>query len=195
MTMTEVDEERRKRIRQLLPEIDLVHDKKLQEKIVEAWLAAWCRGNYRNLEKAPFGTSTPNFNLIEHVRATTKIAVQMATVIQSTYNVRTNLDTLVTACLLHDIDKVAMYKEDRKGIHVKTEAGEMFPHGFLGAHIAWNIGLSDDVVHMIATHSPSSPLLPNTTEGVIAVYADLAAADCIILLSKSKLLLGRLKST
>lgn len=89
-----------------------------------------------------------------------------------------NRDLLVAAVLLHDFGKAFEYRESGKRI-VKSNIGEKFMHGFWGTHIALEEGASQELAHLITTHSFDSPPHSQLIEGIILHYADLAHADLL----------------
>jgi HD superfamily phosphodiesterase len=62
-------------------------------------------------------------------------------------------------------------------------------HGELGARIAREVGVPEEVIEMIASHTPSSISSPKSLEGVINKYADFTDADANFFMHNQKLLL------
>jgi putative nucleotidyltransferase with HDIG domain len=96
------------------------------------------------------------------------------------------MDLVTAASLLHDVSKPLENAPDGK-----TKLGKLFPHAHLGAHLARQAGLSDELVHIIVTHSRnSSPMPPSTYEGLIVHYADYCDSDVLNVKYGKKILLS-----
>jgi 23S rRNA maturation-related 3'-5' exoribonuclease YhaM len=86
------------------------------------------------------------------------------------------MDFLIISAVLHDVSKLLEY-EQRDGKEVLSRTGELYPHGFHGARMAFEAGLPEEIVHIIATHAPTSSEIPKVAEGLILHYCDLIDAD------------------
>lgn len=105
------------------------------------------------------------------------------------------MDSLIAAALLHDVGKPQSLEMKGNSL-VKTELGERFSHLYIGAQLARDEGIPDDIVHAIISHTvptyaPAAPILPRTLEAVLVHYADFACADSLFLVSGKELLLRR----
>ena len=63
-----------------------------------------------------------------------------------------DMDVLTSGALLHDVGKLVEYERvgDR---FVKCEHGRMLRHPFSGVGLAYDAGLPDEVLHIIAVHA------------------------------------------
>jgi len=167
-------------IRQLFPEISEIRDKILADRVVATWVRAWGRAEIRNpLIEFPFFHQAPSESLIGHVRKVTRFALALARSLSEDKNAPScDQDILLAACLLHDVDKLLLYKPSEDGTGWEpSPISHKFAHGLLGAMLCNEEGLPEIVVHLVATHSLDSPLAPEPYEGVILHYADYFAAD------------------
>jgi HD superfamily phosphodiesterase len=88
------------------------------------------------------------------------------------YGLQLNLDHIIAASLLHDVDKIIFFEGiGDKARHGKLE--EYFVHGPYGAHFALQAGVHREVVHVIMTHSSSVKEDPKSPEGILITFADL----------------------
>lgn len=163
---------------EVFPIVEEIGDSAIKMIVVNAWSRALKEGSFSNIEDIPFSVSTPEAKLISHIHCVLKMALYMATTLEENMNISINRDLLIASVLLHDLGKVFEYqKKDNK--YVKSDIGEKFAHGFWGAFIALEEGASQDLVHLIATHSNDSPVHPMLLEGIILHYADFAYADTL----------------
>jgi putative nucleotidyltransferase with HDIG domain len=112
--------------------------------------------------------------LVRHTNAVVNMAEAIASEFQQAYDVALNLDRLLAGGLLHDVDKLVLY--ERKGDSVQlSELGRKVSHGGYGAKVAAQVGLPQDVVNIIACHSPMQhEVLPATIEAVLVAASDTA---------------------
>jgi putative nucleotidyltransferase with HDIG domain len=145
-----------------------INDKKLRDQVIEVWKVAAERGNWQDIEDAPFTLLVENSGkLTDHTKRITNIA-------KSVYDIRTenlNLDFLIAGALLHDVGKLLEYvKKGNK--YIKGEYGERFRHPVSGALLAKELGLPDEVVLIIYAHSHEGDKLKRSPEAVIVNHSD-----------------------
>jgi len=164
-------------IRELLPEVEQIKDKDLQEKVIKVWEAACKLNNWEveDLLKIPFTLLIPDlkWNLIDHTRAVTQTSIQAAKVLIDYYkgDVPLDMDILIAGGLLHDVGKLLEYiKKDGK--YVKGTVGKLLRHPFSGCALAYKLGLPEKVVHCIAVHAHEGDGKPRCPEAVIIHHSD-----------------------
>jgi hypothetical protein len=168
-------------IRKAFPLIAQIKDAKLRERTVNAWSIAWKESSYKNLEDAPFGlpedappgvTPFEGDTLVKHTNAVASAALAMGRLVVQQYDVKINLDYVIAASILHDLDKIVMY-EKRGGKTVHSELGGKIVHGAYGGHIALLAGLPQDIVFIIMAHSPKVNVELPSPEGKLVTFGDL----------------------
>ena len=82
------------------------------------------------------------------------------------------MDHLIAAALLQDASKLVEYEPTEDGGCVMSELGKTFAHSFYAGHVALNHGIPYDVAQVILTHSPDSPVYPQTLICKILFYVD-----------------------
>ncbi len=119
-----------------------------------------------------------SISLIEHTRAVTRTAHEIAKVMNATYagKVSVDLDDLLAGAILHDVGKLFEYVREG-GVFVKSRGGELLRHPISGAAFAYKHGLPDEVVHIIAAHSKEGDGGRRTVEAVIVNHADFVNFD------------------
>src|SRR4030042_6016630 len=103
-------------------ELQWIKDNNLKQKVINVWIEAANRGNWKSINDAPFTLLIENSGkLTDHTKRITNLA-------KAVYNLRKeklNLDFLIAGALLHDVGKLLEYvkKEDKI---VKGEYGDKF---------------------------------------------------------------------
>lgn len=164
-------------IRNLFPLLDQITDEEIQKKVVEVWLRVWKESKFERIEDCPqYG----DYSVVEHTRATTKGAVEMAKIMEQEHGLTINYDYLIAAGLLHDVDKLLAYTiEGDKKTRIPFPH---FPHGVYTAFKALEVGLPREIAHLICIHSPSiamHPQPPVEIEGIILEHMDLCDAEAL----------------
>jgi putative nucleotidyltransferase with HDIG domain len=161
----------------LFPEVNEIKDGDLKKKVISVWEEAIEQGGWKveDLEKLPFTLLIPTckVNLIEHTRAVTHTALEVAKVISEFYGkkVEIDFDLLLAGGILHDVGKLLEYVS-HEGRITKSNGGKFLRHPFSGASLAYKHGLPDEVVHMIATHAREGDGGFRSVEAMIIHYAD-----------------------
>jgi len=173
MTPTELE---RKTLSRELPLIGRIGDKKLRELVIEVWVRLWRESPYRDIGQAPNYLSEMDGDetLVRHTGAVAKMSIAVAREFQQAYGISLNFDHLLAGALLHDVDKLVLY--ERKGGSVQlSELGNKVSHGGYGAKVAAQAGIPQDIVNIIACHSPMQhEVLPATIEAVLVAACDTA---------------------
>jgi putative nucleotidyltransferase with HDIG domain len=173
-------------IKQLFPEINMITDPTLADKVTQVWLDVWKRSNWKNLEDVPY-TTTIKKSAIRHLRSTARSAVAVAKIMKELHGVEVNLDYLVAGALLHDVSKLVEYSSQGG----RTSLGQKIPHGAYGIAAALAQDLPVEVVHIIASHTPHLRKMPESVEAIIVRHVDGLEADCHALLAGETLFSSR----
>lgn len=169
----------REKIREMFPEIEVIQDSELKEKTYHCFEVAMERGGWAapDLYEMPFTLLIPdcNVNMVEHVRGVTKSVINMAKAFREVYGnkIPVNMDILVSGAILHDVGKLLEYKRE-EGKFMKSDNGKLLRHPFSGAILAGELGLPDEVLHIIAVHAKEGDHGKRTTEAILVNKADFA---------------------
>jgi len=168
-------------IRSILPEIDLIENTGLREKVIATWKMALERGAWKpaDLKRMPFTLAKkPGIDLAEHVRSVTRICLAVADVFDEIYKgkIKLNRDILLAGSILHDVGKV-LEMEETGGRFQKSKEGKLVRHPFSGVALADANGLPAEVQHIIGTHSKEGDPGPRSAESIIVHYADFMNFD------------------
>lgn len=171
-------------VKKLIPEVNDIKDIELRNKTINAWIVAWHRGKYEHIEDAMYGYG--NVTLYQHTRAVTKICMKSADILEGLHGLKINRDYLISAALLHDIDKYITITVDEEGNHIRNTR---FPHGYIQAKIAQELGIPDEIAHAVLVHSRRryTTNRPETLEAIILQDADVLAMNALILHDRDKL--------
>ncbi len=161
----------------LFPLIERISDGGLRAQTVACWEEAAGRGGWTrdDLNKIPFTllktTSTPS--IVVHTNGVAESAVAMAPVMKKAYGdaIKIDMDILISGGILHDVGKVLEYALEN-GVYVKSKSGKLIRHPVSGAALASELGLPDEVVHIIASHSFEGDKTPRSAEAVLVHHAD-----------------------
>src|SRR5262245_22746434 len=101
----------RRQVRQELPEIQLIDDRKLQEKVVEAWAYALANSSFKSIRDIP-PAGNPDVNeakrgnQTDHLRGVTRLAIGIAKEMGSAYpELAINADVIIAGGLVHDVGR------------------------------------------------------------------------------------------
>lgn len=164
-------------IAELLPELSLIGDAEVRDKVVAVYEAALERGGWKaeDMNHIPFTLLIEPCpaTYVEHTRAVTWCALAAAKALSKIYGsrVEVNRDHLVAGALLHDVGKLLEYAEE-DGKFVKSSAGKLLRHPFSGAALAAEFGLPPEVTHIVAVHAKEGDGARATPEAIIIHHAD-----------------------
>jgi putative nucleotidyltransferase with HDIG domain len=161
----------------IFPLIERIKDSNLKGLTIKCWEEAVKRGGWKkdDLYKIPFTLLAARnmVSLVAHTNAVTESAVAMAGVILKAYPeaIKMDMDILISGGILHDVGKVLEYALEN-GTYVKSKTGKLIRHPVSGAALAWELGLPEEVVHVIASHSFEGDKTPRSIEGILIHHAD-----------------------
>ncbi len=162
----------------LLPEVDLISDVKLRDKVIACWEeAVRFRGwTEELLREIPFTLMADDVKIpfIDHVRAVCRMCTAADDVLSEVHGQNktpVNRDYLIAGALLADVGKLLEF-EIVGGKPVKSEYGRHIRHPFSGVGLAFKHGLPSEVMHIIATHSKEGTGEKRLPESIIFHHCD-----------------------
>jgi len=162
----------------LLPEIELIDDHDLRDKVVACWQEAIAYRGWTEdlLRSIPFTLLAENVQItfIDHVRAVCLMCVAADKVldeIHASKKTPVNRDYLVAGALLADVGKLLEF-EIVDGKPVKSDYGKHIRHPFSGVGLAFKHDLPSEIMHIIATHSKEGAGEKRSPESIIFHHAD-----------------------
>jgi len=148
----------RKRLCELIPEFNLIQSEDIRSRTIDVFVKALVKGGWvpDDLLTMPFTLLVDPCpaNMIEHIRAVTNTSRAAAIELNKIFGERMpfDMDILTSGAILHDVGKLVEY-EKREGKVVKSRHGKMLRHPFSGVGLAYDSGLPEDVLHIIAVHA------------------------------------------
>ena len=129
------------------------------------------------LELSPAGISRHHSypgGFVEHVVATTEIAINLCTVIERIYHGKVDKDLVISGTILHDIFKPLTYQAEENGTYRSTPLAERLDHLTLIVSEMVRRGFSLDLIHIVCAHhgGEAGPIWPRTIEALVCHLAD-----------------------
>lgn len=166
-------------VRELLPEISGIKDKKLQEQVIACWQEAidYRKWTAAELCSIPFTllVDKVKINFIEHVRTCTRLVIAVDKVLDEAYGRRktpVNRDYLIAGALLADVGKLYEFDKNPDGTVFKSDYGRFLRHPFIGVGLGFKYKLPEEVLHIIAVHSKEGDGEKRSAEAIIFHHAD-----------------------
>ncbi len=167
-----------------IPELNLIENVELREKIIGVWEDAIKQGGWsmEKIKSMPFSLHVENCDItfIEHVRTVCKMCVAIANVLEESYGdrIKLNRDYLIAGALLADVGKLIEY-EEKNGQITKAGRGKHLRHPFIGVAMSHARGIPLEIQHIIATHSKEGDIMTRSNESVIFHHADFIDFDLV----------------
>jgi len=171
----------RRQVREELPEIGLISNKDLQEKVAEAWALALVQSSFRSIKDIP-PAGNPDTNeakrgdQTDHLRGVTRLAIGIAKEMASAYpELAIDMDVVIAGGLVHDVGKAWEFdpvRREKWKASQKKLGRPSIRHPAYGAHICLTVGLPEEVAHIAMAHSGEGELLMRSLECMIVHQAD-----------------------
>jgi hypothetical protein len=170
-------------LRDYFPEIDMIEDESLKEKMAAAWQRAMDLGGLKtkeDLDKLPFTLLLDTgANFMQKTQGMVKLAVSSGKILKETYGdlLPLNMDYLIIGAILLDVGKLVEIVPDGKGGWVKSDTAKVVRHPVFGAMLCWEAGLPVDICNMVAFHSSEGKDHPRTPESWVMHHVDFIMFD------------------
>jgi putative nucleotidyltransferase with HDIG domain len=174
----------------LLPEVNEIASKELRQKVIEIWLDVWRSSDWERIEDVPKALAASPHKLYKHIQSVTRLALATSEIIERVHGVKFNRDLVVAGSLLHDVSKLRERRLQDGSVR-NTELGSLIQHAVYAAHLAWEKGLTDELVHIIVSHTYLSGHLPVTPEAILVRYVDYLDTDILLQQEGRPLTLGK----
>ncbi len=172
----------KEKILKLWPEIDLIKNQELKQKVVDCWIYAFEKSVLQpeDLDKIPFSLliDQKEISFISHKRTTVQLAIKIAEVMTKNFGdaIHIDFDVLTAGAILIDIGKLLEYSFKNNELTTSRE-GRLLRHPFSGVAIAERFELPAEVLHIIATHSKEGDFGKRTIESIIVHHADFVSFE------------------
>jgi 7,8-dihydroneopterin 2',3'-cyclic phosphate phosphodiesterase len=162
--------------------VDQIKDKSLREKVTRLIEnpTVEIEGKIYSglpLEASPAGMSRHHSypgGLIDHVVASTQIALALCDVIKKVYHGKVDKDLVLSGIILHDIFKPLMYRVQENGSYGATLLAERLDHLTLIVSKLVRRGFPLNLIHIVCAHhgGEAGPIWPRTVEALVCHLAD-----------------------
>jgi len=130
------------------------------------------------LDSSPAGMSRHHSypgGFIEHVVATTEIALSLCNIIKRVYHGKVDKDLVISGAVLHDIFKPLTYEMEENGTYRATPLAERLDHLTLIVSEMVRRGFPLDLIHIVCAHhgGEAGPIWPRTIEALVCHLADI----------------------
>ena len=130
------------------------------------------------LDNSPAGMSHHHSyqgGFIEHVVATTEIALNLCNIVKRVYHGKVYKDLVISGAILHDIFKPLTYEVGENGTYRATPLSERLDHLTLIVAEMVRRGFPLDLIHIVCAHhgGEAGPIWPRTIEALICHLADI----------------------
>lgn len=149
-----------------------------REAIARIWQETLEESRWARLTDCPYAVDRPGVSLVAHHNAVTEGALALGAVEERHGDGRAPFDrrTVIAIGLLHDVSKLVEYEPDGEGCR-PSELGRRLQHAVYAAGKVLAAGLPLDVVEVVVNHTPQSKRYPDSPDGLLIYYADVALAD------------------
>lgn len=148
------------------PLLKEIKNEEIRKKVEKCYEIAMKRGKWNNLEEIPFTLLLEKpYSYIEHVNNVANMAYEIGKI------KKLNMDNLIAGALLHDIGKLLEYEKRGEKV-VKSKFGKYVRHPVSGAAIAMEVGLSDEIVNIIVSHSKEGEFVERNKEAIVVHHCD-----------------------
>lgn len=168
-------------IKKELPELKLIKEVELRNKVVEAWSRSLNDYGFTSISELQGSGGIGLLVLkkgtqVDHLRGVARLAHAFAKEFQNIYpDIQINLDILLAGALLHDVGKPLNYNKENRDRWKKFPYLEGNPparHSVHGYHICLSVGLPMEIAHIVGAHSKEGEFIQRSLEGIIVHYAD-----------------------
>ena len=112
---------------------------------------------------------------VEHVVATTEIALNLCNIIKRVYHGKVDKDLVISGAILHDIFKPLTYQVEENGTYKSTPIAERLDHLTLIVSEMVRRGFPLNLIHIVCAHhgGEAGPMWPRTVEALVCHLADI----------------------
>jgi putative nucleotidyltransferase with HDIG domain len=178
--MTTMDE-LRAGVRRSLPEVEMIEDKQLADKVVEAWALCLSQSEFKSIDEM-LGSGGPDTSPLrggtqtDHIRGVARMSLGLAEQLEAVVGPSgIDRDLLIACALCHDVGKPYEYSPANQKRWKENPGASGFPairHSLYGVHICLTVGLPEAVAHTAGAHSREGNFILRSLENTIVYFAD-----------------------
>ena len=164
----------------LFPAVFRIKDEGVRDKVVLTWVHSWKQSNFLRIEDVHQFEPARNYiayTNVDHTNQVCRACEAIAAMASEGLNLKLHMDYLLAGALLHDVDKMMIFDSKTGGF---TEMGRRSSHAAAGGALARQMGLPEEVAHIIEAHSTKfSPHPPKSMEALTLRHADIIVAGFV----------------
>lgn len=178
MEIYKTSEADRKRVVELIPEIDMIQDADLKEKTIIAWVKSWRESSFKDLSDVPaaLDETKDKITQIDHLRAVTHIAIGIADSLAKILSfIKIDKDVLIAGAICHDLGKCFEYdpvNQEKWKADPNSEGKPAIRHSVYGVHLALSVGFPVEIAHIMGAHSMEGRFLQRSLPNTVINFAD-----------------------
>jgi 23S rRNA maturation-related 3'-5' exoribonuclease YhaM len=171
----------RQNIMEDFPEIAMIPDEALREKVVDAWAYSLCCSDFTRITEIP-PDGNPGAPVLrqgtqaDHLRGVFRYAKVIALEFEQAYpETRIDWNILLAGAACHDVGKPYEFDPSNRRRWAAAPADSGFPtfrHSVFGMHVCLTVGLPDEVAHIAVGHSFEGQHMGVSAECTIVRQAD-----------------------
>ena len=152
----------REGVKRSLPELDLIKNDEIREKVIDAWALALSQTEYERIEDMP-SEGVPGspkhirHTQADHLRGTALIALGMAERVEQALGpIGIDMSMVIAGGLIHDVGKPYEFSPRNQKRWKEDTARYGWPairHSGYGLHICLMAGLPEELAHIAGYHS------------------------------------------
>ena len=176
-----ITDELRQTVVEDLPEISLIQNEELRNKVVEAWAYALAESSFERVTNLPPEGNPGVFRMkrgtqADHLRGVTRVAMAIADEFQTAFpETDIDRDVVIAGGLVHDVGKPWEFDPVNRDKWTGDPSRAGLPslrHPVYGIHVCFAVGLPEEVTHIVLAHSYEGDFLVRSLEAIIVHRAD-----------------------
>jgi putative nucleotidyltransferase with HDIG domain len=176
-----ITDELRQMVIEDLPEISLIQNEELRNKVVEAWAYALAESSFDRVTSLPAEGNPGVFRMkrgtqADHLRGVTRVAMAIADEFQTSFpETDIDRDVVIAGGLVHDVGKPWEFDPVNRDKWTGDPSRAGLPslrHPVYGIHVCFAVRLPEEVTHIVLAHSYEGDFLTRSLEAIIVHRAD-----------------------
>lgn len=164
-----------------LPEVNLIKDKELRDRVCMGWAFSMQQNGYTALEEmehsgTPGVFASNDKTQADHIRGVTRIALAMAKELKDQFKeFEIDFDEVIAGALCHDIGKPFEYNKEYRKRWAENPSASGNPairHSVYGVYVALSVGLPEKIAHVAGAHSKEGQFVERSLVAELVHFAD-----------------------
>lgn len=153
------------------PEIQKMENTALRDNTLALWERVVRNGNFESIHEVPWaphlGDVVDEETLLPHIQDVLALSMNISETLVQQRDITVDTDAVIAGALFHDISKFFEFEGESVG-----EIREQLGHPFFGVYLLEVENIPTEIQHIVVSHTPHSPIQPQTLEAKIVRLAD-----------------------